>query len=67
MTLKWDYYIKDYKFFEHDFDHGFPNDVEINDLKYLGSKGWELINIVFYSDEDSQRFVRYYFKKQIVN
>lgn len=67
MYQKWDYYVKDLKFYESDFENGFPEEIEINDLKYLGNHGWELINVVFYENENLQKCVRYYYKKLKVN
>tara|TARA_B100001057_G_C22782364_1_gene924177 strand:- start:681 stop:884 length:204 start_codon:yes stop_codon:yes gene_type:complete len=67
MVKKWEYYVKDFKFFDYDFENGFPNDLEINDLKFLGEKGWELINIISYVDQESQRCFRYYYKKEKVD
>ena len=46
------------------FEDGFPNDVEAKDLKYLGEKGWELVQIVTFKVSNAEIAVRYYYKRK---
>ena len=46
MRSNWEYYVKDLIVNPNLFENGFPNDVEAKDLKNLGEKGWELVQIL---------------------
>ena len=64
MRSNWDYYVKDLIVNPNLFENGFPNDVEAKDLKNLGEKGWELVQIITHNVSESDIAVRYYYKKK---
>ena len=64
MRSKWEYYVKDLIVDPTLFENGFPNDIEAKDLKNLGEKGWELVQIITYNVSDSEIAVRYYYKRK---
>ena len=66
MRSKWEYYVKDLIVDPTLFENGFPNDIEVKDLKNLGEKGWELVQIVTYKVRGSEIAVRYYYKRKKV-
>ena len=66
MRSIWEYYVKDLIVNPTLFENGFPNDIEVKDLKNLGEKGWELVQIVTYKVSDSEIAFRYYYKRKKV-
>ena len=66
MRSKWEYYVKDLIVNPTLFENGFPNDIEVKDLKNLGEKGWELVQIITYNVSESDIAVRYYYKRRKV-
>ena len=66
MRSNWEYYVKDLIVNPNLFENGFPNDVETKDLKNLGEKGWELVQIITYNVSESDIAVRYYYKRRKV-
>ena len=66
MRSNWEYYVKDLIVNPNLFENGFPNDVEAKDLKNLGEKGWELVQIITYNVSESDIAVRYYYKRRKV-
>ena len=66
MRSIWEYYVKDLIVNPTLFENGFPNDIEAKDLKNLGEKGWELVQIITYKVSDSEIAVRYYYKRKKV-
>lgn len=64
MAGAWDYYVKDIKFDPEIVEDHFPNGIEAKDLSYLGSKGWELVQILSFEISRSERCVRYYYKRE---
>ena len=67
MGSNWEYYVKDLIVNPNLFENGFPNDVEAKDLKNLGEKGWELVQIITYNVSESDIAVRYYYKRRKVS
>ncbi len=59
-------YVKDLIVIQLYLKMDFPNDIEVKDLKNLGEKGWELVQIVTYKVSDSEIAVRYYYKRKKV-
>ena len=66
MRSNWEYYVKDLIVNPNLFENGFQNDVEAKDLKNLGEKGWELVQIITYNVSESDIAVRYYYKRRKV-
>ena len=66
MRCNWEYYVKDLIVNPNLLENGFPNDVEAKDLKNLGEKGWELVQIITYNVSESDIAVRYYYKRRKV-
>tara|TARA_B100000925_G_C21785391_1_gene378091 strand:+ start:292 stop:501 length:210 start_codon:yes stop_codon:yes gene_type:complete len=67
MRNHWEYYVKDLIVNPALFEDGFPNDIEAKDLKHLGEKGWELVQIITYKVSESEIAVRYYYKRKKVH
>ena len=66
MRSNCEFYVKDLIVNPNLFENGFPNDVEAKDLKNLGEKGWELVQIITYNVSESDIAVRYYYKRKKV-
>ena len=66
MRSNWEYYVKDLIVNPNLFENGFPNDVEAKDLKNLGEKGWELVQIITYNVSEYDIAGRYYYKRRKV-
>tara|TARA_B100000214_G_C23746580_1_gene525753 strand:+ start:262 stop:471 length:210 start_codon:yes stop_codon:yes gene_type:complete len=66
MRTHWEYYVKDLTVNPALLEDGFPNDIESKDLKHLGEKGWELVQVVTFKVSNSEIAVRYYYKRKKV-
>ena len=66
MRNHWEYYAKDLIVNPALFEDRFPNDIEAKDLKHLGEKGWELVQIITFKVSESEIAVRYYYKRKKV-